>query len=132
MICSSGNGLQTPIQTPLPGTAQTPLPGSVQTPLPGLVDQSLYNIPTGPSDFSTPSDVSNGVDAKGGRHTPYMVCDLTMVLTCGVLIIKLVCIKGNIDGLSYSYYIFCQWEMYCRTFDFLLLPFPALCGVNAI
>lgn len=64
--------LQTPIQTPLLGTAQTPLPGSVQTPLPGMVDQSMYNIPTGPSEFSTPSDVSNGVDAKGGKHTSYM------------------------------------------------------------
>ncbi|KAJ0987810.1 hypothetical protein J5N97_006166 [Dioscorea zingiberensis] len=72
--------LQTPIQTPLPGTAQTPLPGTaqtplpgtVQTPLPGMVDQSMYNIPTGSSDFGTPSDVRNGIDAKSGKHSPYM------------------------------------------------------------
>ncbi|KAG1371731.1 transcription initiation factor IIA subunit 1 [Cocos nucifera] len=49
--------LQTPIQTPLPGT-----------------DQSMYNIPTGPSDYapSPTTDIRNGVDLKAGRPSPYM------------------------------------------------------------
>ncbi|XP_010920519.1 transcription initiation factor IIA large subunit isoform X1 [Elaeis guineensis] len=49
--------LQTPIQTPLPGT-----------------DQSMYNIPTGPSDYapSPITDIRNGVDLKSGRPSPYM------------------------------------------------------------
>ncbi|KAL6619985.1 hypothetical protein ACP70R_032075 [Stipagrostis hirtigluma subsp. patula] len=54
--------LQTPIQTPLPGT-----------------DTGMYNIPTGPSDYapSPISDVRNGVamngaDPKTGRPSPYM------------------------------------------------------------
>ncbi|XP_006654234.1 transcription initiation factor IIA subunit 1-like [Oryza brachyantha] len=54
--------LQTPIQTPLPGT-----------------DTGMYNIPTGPSDYA-PSPISdvrngmamNGADPKTGRPSPYM------------------------------------------------------------
>lgn len=54
--------LQTPIQTPLPGT-----------------DTGMYNIPTGPSDYA-PSPISdirnsmaiNGADPKAGRPSPYM------------------------------------------------------------
>ncbi|CAN6360776.1 unnamed protein product, partial [Urochloa humidicola] len=54
--------LQTPIQTPLPGT-----------------DAGMYNIPTGPSDYA-PSPISdvrngmlvNGADPKTGRPSPYM------------------------------------------------------------
>ncbi|CAM0957222.1 unnamed protein product [Alopecurus aequalis] len=54
--------LQTPIQTPLPGT-----------------DAGMYNIPTGPSDYA-PSPISdmrngmamNGADPKTGRPSPFM------------------------------------------------------------
>lgn len=54
--------LQTPIQTPLPGT-----------------EAGMYNIPTGPSDYA-PSPISdmrngmamNGSDPKTGRPSPYM------------------------------------------------------------
>ncbi|KAM0841171.1 hypothetical protein ACQ4PT_059212 [Festuca glaucescens] len=54
--------LQTPIQTPLPGT-----------------DAGMYNIPTGPSDYA-PSPISdmrngmsmNGADPKTGRPNPFM------------------------------------------------------------
>lgn len=51
----------TPLQTPLP------------TPLPGTVDNSsMYNIPTGSSDYPTPaSDNGNNNDLKG-RPSPYM------------------------------------------------------------
>ncbi|XP_042428095.1 transcription initiation factor IIA large subunit-like isoform X1 [Zingiber officinale] len=52
--------LQTPIQTPLPGTAET----------------GMYNIPTGPSDYapSPISEIRNSIDMKGGagRPSPYM------------------------------------------------------------
>ncbi|PWZ09613.1 Transcription initiation factor IIA subunit 1 [Zea mays] len=54
--------LQTPIQTPLPGT-----------------DTAMYNIPTGPSDYA-PSPISdvrngmaiNGADPTAGHPSPYM------------------------------------------------------------
>jgi hypothetical protein len=49
--------LQTPIQTPLPGPGETP----------------SYNIPTGPSDYSSGNDTSGNADLKGGRTGPYMV-----------------------------------------------------------
>lgn len=59
--------LQTPIQTPLPGS--TPLPAS--TPLPGTAENSSYNIPTGSSDYPTPaSDTSGNSDVKGGNGRP--------------------------------------------------------------
>ncbi|GMI81758.1 hypothetical protein like AT1G07480 [Hibiscus trionum] len=51
----------TPLQTPLP------------TPLPGSADGSMYNIPTGSSDYPTPvNDSGTNADAKGGRPSPYM------------------------------------------------------------
>ncbi|KAK8596318.1 hypothetical protein V6N12_064815 [Hibiscus sabdariffa] len=51
----------TPLQTPIP------------TPLPGSADGSMYNIPTGSSDYPTPvNDGSNNNDLKGGRPSPYM------------------------------------------------------------
>ncbi|KAJ1412340.1 hypothetical protein SESBI_20458, partial [Sesbania bispinosa] len=50
--------LQTPIQTPLPGTGDTSTP---------------YNIPTGPSDYpSSGNDIGGNTDGKGGRPGPYM------------------------------------------------------------
>ncbi|CAA7026312.1 unnamed protein product [Microthlaspi erraticum] len=51
----------TPLQTPLP------------TPLPGTADNSsMYNIPTGSSDYPTPgTDNGGNVDVKG-RPSPYM------------------------------------------------------------
>ncbi|XP_034895895.1 transcription initiation factor IIA large subunit isoform X2 [Populus alba] len=66
--------MQTPMQTPLPGSAQTPLPGNAQTPLPGSVDNSsMYNIPTGSSDYPTPvSDAGGSTDGKAGRPSPFM------------------------------------------------------------
>ncbi|KAK2371072.1 hypothetical protein P8452_58116 [Trifolium repens] len=48
--------LQTPIQTPLPGPGETP----------------SYNIPTGPSDYSSGNDTGGNADLKGGRTGPYM------------------------------------------------------------
>ncbi|PNY09347.1 transcription initiation factor IIA large subunit-like protein [Trifolium pratense] len=48
--------LQTPIQTPLPGTGETP----------------SYNIPTGQSDYSSGNDTGANADLKGGRTGPYM------------------------------------------------------------
>lgn len=48
---------------------ETPLP----TPLPGSADNSMYNIPTGPSEYSTPANDGGGyTDGKGGRPSPYM------------------------------------------------------------
>ncbi|XP_074588263.1 transcription initiation factor IIA large subunit-like [Curcuma longa] len=49
--------LQTPIQTPLPGT-----------------DSGMYNIPTGPSDYapSPITDIRSSMDLKTGRPSPYM------------------------------------------------------------
>ncbi|CAI8592288.1 unnamed protein product [Vicia faba] len=49
--------LQTPIQTPLPGAGETP----------------NYNIPTGPSDYSSSGNEAGGnADVKGGRPSPFM------------------------------------------------------------
>ncbi|PPR85849.1 hypothetical protein GOBAR_AA34842 [Gossypium barbadense] len=51
----------TPLQTPAP------------TPLPGSADGSMYNIPTGSSDYPTPvNDGASNADVKGGRPSPYM------------------------------------------------------------
>ncbi|XP_028775693.1 transcription initiation factor IIA large subunit [Neltuma alba] len=51
----------------------TPLQTPIQTPLPGTADNSMYNIPTGPSDYSTPGNDSSGnTEVKGGRPGPYM------------------------------------------------------------
>lgn len=57
----------TPMQTPTP--LQLP-----PTPLPGMVDQGMYNIPTGSSDYapSPITDVRNGLDTKTGRPSSYM------------------------------------------------------------
>ncbi|KAL5991791.1 hypothetical protein ACLOJK_012702 [Asimina triloba] len=51
----------------------TPLQTPIQTPLPGI-ENSLYQIPTGSSDFpSTPAnDNRAGPDMKNGRPSPYM------------------------------------------------------------
>ncbi|GAB4824444.1 hypothetical protein Ancab_007329 [Ancistrocladus abbreviatus] len=49
----------------------TPLQTPIQTPLPGTADSSMYNIPTGPSEYLTPeSGTSN--EMKVGRPSPYM------------------------------------------------------------
>lgn len=90
---------QTPLQTPLPGTAQTPLPGTVQTPLPGTAQtplpgtadsSSLYNIPTGgtpftPSDYSPLNDTGVAAEVKTGpgRPSPFMV-GFSLSLLCSV------------------------------------------------
>uniref|UniRef100_A0A7N0UKK9 Uncharacterized protein n=1 Tax=Kalanchoe fedtschenkoi TaxID=63787 RepID=A0A7N0UKK9_KALFE len=59
----------TPLQTPI----QTPLPGMVQTPVPGTADNSsMYNIPTGGSDYPTPQDTGGSTELKGARPSPYM------------------------------------------------------------
>lgn len=63
--------LQTPIQTPLPG-AQTPLPGTTPIQTPGTVDSSLYNIPTGSSDYTSVHDTGGATELKPGRPSPYM------------------------------------------------------------
>lgn len=55
---------------------QTPLQTPIQTPLPGTTDSSMYNIPTGPTDYPTPnSNEGVGTDMKpgAGRPSPYMV-----------------------------------------------------------
>ncbi|KAK6247116.1 hypothetical protein QUC31_018681 [Theobroma cacao] len=51
----------------------TPLQTPVPTPLPGSADGSMYNIPTGSSDYPTPvTDGGGNTDAKGARPSPYM------------------------------------------------------------
>ncbi|KAK7261512.1 hypothetical protein RIF29_27826 [Crotalaria pallida] len=50
----------------------TPLQTPIQTPLPGTGDSSMYNIPTGPSDYSSGNDTGGNADLKGGRPNPYM------------------------------------------------------------
>ncbi|KAG6678182.1 hypothetical protein I3842_14G067600 [Carya illinoinensis] len=56
----------------------TPLQTPIQTPLPGTAENSTYNIPTGPSDYPTPgSDAgggggSNNNETKAGRPSPFM------------------------------------------------------------
>ncbi|XP_022755811.1 transcription initiation factor IIA large subunit-like isoform X1 [Durio zibethinus] len=51
----------------------TPLQTPVPTPLPGSTDGSMYNIPTGSSDYPTPvNDNGGNTDVKGGRPSPYM------------------------------------------------------------
>ncbi|RYQ94201.1 hypothetical protein Ahy_B08g089084 [Arachis hypogaea] len=47
----------------------TPLQTPMQTPLPGTVDNSMYNIPTGPSDYTSSG---NDADVKGGQPSPYV------------------------------------------------------------
>ncbi|KAF5727367.1 Transcription initiation factor IIA subunit 1 [Tripterygium wilfordii] len=52
-----------------PTPAQTPM----QTSLPGSENSSMYNIPTGPSEYSTPANDSVGNnELKAGRPSPYM------------------------------------------------------------
>ncbi|RZB84250.1 transcription initiation factor IIA large subunit-like isoform X1 [Glycine soja] len=51
----------------------TPLQTPIQTPLPGTGDNSTYNIPTGPSDYpSSGNDTGGNADGKGARPAPYM------------------------------------------------------------
>ncbi|KAL9235344.1 hypothetical protein vseg_010108 [Gypsophila vaccaria] len=53
----------------------TPMQTPIQTPLPGSGDSSMYNIPTGLSDYPTPSSNEvSGSDIKpgAGRPSPYM------------------------------------------------------------
>ncbi|KAK6935807.1 Transcription factor IIA, alpha/beta subunit [Dillenia turbinata] len=50
----------TPLQTPIP------------TPLPGTADSSLYNIPTGPSEYNTPNDSGGAQDVKAPRPSTLM------------------------------------------------------------
>lgn len=53
---------QTPMQTPLP------------TPLPGTADNSsMYNIPTGSSDYPTPGTENGSHADVKARPSPYMV-----------------------------------------------------------
>lgn len=57
---------------------QTPLQTPVQTPLPGTTESSMYNIPTGSTDYSTPNSnegLGTPIDIKlgAGRPNPYMV-----------------------------------------------------------
>ena len=53
---------------------QTPLQTPIQTPLPGTVDNNMYNIPTGPSEYpSSGNDTGGNADVKGVRPGPYMV-----------------------------------------------------------
>ncbi|RZC02570.1 hypothetical protein D0Y65_017620 [Glycine soja] len=52
----------------------TPLQTPLQTPLPGTVDNSMYNIPTGPSDYpSAGNEPGANNEIKGGRPGPYMM-----------------------------------------------------------
>ncbi|KAE8711441.1 serine/arginine repetitive matrix protein 1-like isoform X1 [Hibiscus syriacus] len=50
----------------------TPLQTPVPTPLLGSADGSMYNIPTGSSDYPTPVNDCGNTDVKGGRPNPYM------------------------------------------------------------
>ncbi|KAL4319746.1 hypothetical protein GQ457_18G006030 [Hibiscus cannabinus] len=51
----------------------TPLQTPVPTPFPGSADGSMYNIPTGSSDYPTPgNDSGSNTDVKGGRPSPHM------------------------------------------------------------
>ncbi|KAK9279634.1 hypothetical protein L1049_013313 [Liquidambar formosana] len=50
----------------------TPLQTPIQTPLPGTVDNSLYNIPTGPNDYPAVHDSGGTTEMKAGRPSPYM------------------------------------------------------------
>ncbi|KAK4765239.1 hypothetical protein SAY86_026329 [Trapa natans] len=55
----------------------TPLQTPIQTPLPGSVDNSVYNISTGLSDYPTPlsdtvGDSGANTKLKAGRPSPYM------------------------------------------------------------
>lgn len=53
---------------------QTPLQTPIQTPLPGAGETPNYNIPTGPSDYSSSGNETGGnADVKGGRPSPFMV-----------------------------------------------------------
>lgn len=56
---------------------QTPLQTPIQTPLPGSGD-GMYNIPTGPSDYSVSGNDGGNADGKGGRPSPYMVTSMLL------------------------------------------------------
>ncbi|KAF9618193.1 hypothetical protein IFM89_000662 [Coptis chinensis] len=63
--------LQTPMQTPLPGTVHTPLPGTVQTLLPGSGENSMYQLPT-PTDYSSGHESVTPNEVKPRMPSPYM------------------------------------------------------------
>lgn len=52
---------------------QTPLQTPIQTPLPGMGDNSMYNIPTGPTEYPAAQDGGGATDMKSGRPPSYMV-----------------------------------------------------------
>ncbi|KAJ6904384.1 transcription initiation factor IIA subunit 1-like isoform X1 [Populus alba x Populus x berolinensis] len=82
--------MQTPMQTPLPGSAQTPLPGNAQTPLPGSVDNSsMYNIPTGSSDYPTPVSDAGAVPMEK-LGDPALSCNLPLGCIKGHLLVLIV------------------------------------------
>ncbi|KAK9158857.1 hypothetical protein Scep_005431 [Stephania cephalantha] len=49
----------------------TPLQTPIQTPLPGTSEHSMYHLPT-PSDYPTPQDSGGVPEVKPGRPSPYM------------------------------------------------------------
>ncbi|RVW66136.1 hypothetical protein CK203_007455 [Vitis vinifera] len=51
----------------------TPLQTPIQTPLPGMGDNSMYNIPTGPTEYPAAQDGGGATDMKSGRPPSYMV-----------------------------------------------------------
>ncbi|KAJ8439852.1 hypothetical protein Cgig2_003918 [Carnegiea gigantea] len=62
----------------------TPLQTPIQTPMPGTADSSMYNIPTGTSDCPTPASNEgangpNDIKPVAGRPSPYM----TWIFSCG-------------------------------------------------
>ncbi|KAJ4977651.1 hypothetical protein NE237_008431 [Protea cynaroides] len=57
---------------PTPLQTLTPLPTPIQTPLPGTVDNSMYQLPSGPNDFPTVHESGGGTESKAGRPSPYM------------------------------------------------------------
>lgn len=52
---------------------QTPLQTPIQTPLPGMGDNSMYNIPTGPTEYPGAQDGGGVTDVKSGRPPSFMV-----------------------------------------------------------
>lgn len=113
---------------------QTPLQTPIQTPLPGTMDQGMYNIPTGPSDYSPSpiTEIRNSVDLKGGRPSPYMVCQLMdgwfklayVFTTC--FFIKTV---SYIDSCC-RYDALCEWEL-IGSLNYLSL-FCQIVSVNTV
>lgn len=59
---------------------QTPLQTPIQTPLPGVGDNSMYNIPTGPSEYPAAPDSGGATEVKSGRPPSFMVNITTVVI----------------------------------------------------